>query len=281
MTYLVVGIDHASLAPWHRTSRRAAWPAPRAGRRARLGRGDRPRRGRRHRPGLDRARAPGERAGRRRARGLTRGLRLAWSACSTSTPRTARRASHLHAADEPAGALVLGHGAGGGVDGARPRGGDEGRARGRGQRRAGRAALPRRRPALARARRAARRGLDRGRRAPARGRAARPAARRRRALVRRAGRLPHRRAQTGAVGVLCLAFPVHPPGRPEKTRLPELDAVTVPALVVQGAATRSACRRRPGPHGRHGPRQPLPHRRSRRCADAVRGWWAGLLGLPD
>ena len=40
--------------------------------------------------------------------------------------------------------------------------------------------------------------------------------------------------QTGAVAVLCLAFPVHPPGRPEKTRLAELDAVPVPALVVQG-----------------------------------------------
>jgi predicted alpha/beta-hydrolase family hydrolase len=40
---------------------------------------------------------------------------------------------------------------------------------------------------------------------------------------------------TGAVGVLCLAFPVHPPGRPEKTRLPELDRVSVPTLVVQGA----------------------------------------------
>jgi predicted alpha/beta-hydrolase family hydrolase len=38
----------------------------------------------------------------------------------------------------------------------------------------------------------------------------------------------------GAVAVLCLAFPVHPPGRPEKTRLPELDAVAVPVLVVQG-----------------------------------------------
>lgn len=42
-------------------------------------------------------------------------------------------------------------------------------------------------------------------------------------------------AQTSAVGVLCLAFPVHPPGRPEKTRLPELDSVAVPTLVVQGA----------------------------------------------
>ena len=43
-------------------------------------------------------------------------------------------------------------------------------------------------------------------------------------------------AETGAVAVLCLAFPVHPPGRPDKTRLPELDAVAVPTLVVQGAA---------------------------------------------
>jgi predicted alpha/beta-hydrolase family hydrolase len=37
-----------------------------------------------------------------------------------------------------------------------------------------------------------------------------------------------------AVAVLCLAFPVHPPGKPDKTRMPELDAVTVPTLVVQG-----------------------------------------------
>jgi hypothetical protein len=42
-------------------------------------------------------------------------------------------------------------------------------------------------------------------------------------------------AATGAVAVLCLAFPVHPPGRPDKTRQPELDAVAVPTLVVQGA----------------------------------------------
>jgi hypothetical protein len=41
-------------------------------------------------------------------------------------------------------------------------------------------------------------------------------------------------AETGAAGVLCLAFPVHPPGKPEKTRLAELDAVSVPVLVVQG-----------------------------------------------
>jgi predicted alpha/beta-hydrolase family hydrolase len=43
---------------------------------------------------------------------------------------------------------------------------------------------------------------------------------------------------TGAVGVLCLAFPLQPPRRsgskPAQSRLPELDAVTVPVLVVQG-----------------------------------------------
>ena len=41
-------------------------------------------------------------------------------------------------------------------------------------------------------------------------------------------------ADTGAAAVLCLAFPLHPPGRPEKSRQDELDAVTVPTLVVQG-----------------------------------------------
>jgi hypothetical protein len=43
-------------------------------------------------------------------------------------------------------------------------------------------------------------------------------------------------AATRAVAVLCLAFPLHPPGRPQATRLDELDAVTVPVLVVQGAS---------------------------------------------
>ena len=41
-------------------------------------------------------------------------------------------------------------------------------------------------------------------------------------------------AETGSVAVLCLAFPLHPPGHPEKSRLFELDAVKVPTLVVQG-----------------------------------------------
>lgn len=41
-------------------------------------------------------------------------------------------------------------------------------------------------------------------------------------------------AETEPIAVLCLAFPLHPPGRPEKSRLDELDAVRVPTLVVQG-----------------------------------------------
>ena len=44
---------------------------------------------------------------------------------------------------------------------------------------------------------------------------------------------------TGATAVLCLAFPLRPPRRsgaaPAPSRLFELDAVTVPTLVVQGA----------------------------------------------
>jgi predicted alpha/beta-hydrolase family hydrolase len=39
---------------------------------------------------------------------------------------------------------------------------------------------------------------------------------------------------SGAVGVVALAFPVHPPGRPELSRLAELDGAGVPVLVVQG-----------------------------------------------
>ena len=41
-------------------------------------------------------------------------------------------------------------------------------------------------------------------------------------------------ADVEATGVLCLAFPLHPPGRPERSRLAELTSVTVPTLVVQG-----------------------------------------------
>ncbi|MEV4615428.1 alpha/beta family hydrolase [Kitasatospora sp. NPDC049258] len=41
---------------------------------------------------------------------------------------------------------------------------------------------------------------------------------------------------SGAAGVLALAFPLHPPGRPEKSRAEELLGTGLPTLVVQGGA---------------------------------------------
>lgn len=45
-------------------------------------------------------------------------------------------------------------------------------------------------------------------------------------------------AMTGAAGVLCLSFPLHPPGRPEASRAAELRAPGehgIPVRVIQGA----------------------------------------------
>lgn len=47
----------------------------------------------------------------------------------------------------------------------------------------------------------------------------------------------------GAHGVLCLAFPLHPPGRPETSRAAELTGAGVPVGVVQGETDASG---RPG-----------------------------------
>ncbi len=47
--------------------------------------------------------------------------------------------------------------------------------------------------------------------------------------------------QTGAEAVLCLAFPLLPPrrgDRPPQSRLPELEAVALPVLIVQGESDR-------------------------------------------
>jgi predicted alpha/beta-hydrolase family hydrolase len=47
--------------------------------------------------------------------------------------------------------------------------------------------------------------------------------------------------ETRAEAVLCLAFPLVPPrrgDRPPQSRLPELEAVDVPVLVVQGESDR-------------------------------------------
>ncbi len=61
-------------------------------------------------------------------------------------------------------------------------------------------------------------------------------------------RVACRTASAGqAVAVLCLAFPEHPPGRPEKTRQAELDGVEVPTLVLQGERDPFG-RPKPGPH---------------------------------
>jgi len=85
-------------------------------------------------------------------------------------------------------------------------------------------------------------------------------------------------AAVGAAGVLCLAFPLHPPGRPDKSRLEELDAVTVPTLIVQGesdpfgmppaAEHRQVVRLR----GNHSLRSDAAGLR-----EAVRSWLPGVL----
>lgn len=75
---------------------------------------------------------------------------------------------------------------------------------------------------------------------------------------------------TGAIAVLCLAFPLQPPQRsgsaPRPSRLSELEQVRVPALVVQGArdpfgippaaATRTVVQV-PGDHSLRGDLQPV------------------------
>ena len=79
--------------------------------------------------------------------------------------------------------------------------------------------------------------------------------------------------ETGAVAVLCLAFPVHPPGRPEKSRLAELDAVEVPVLVVQGESDPFGMP--PDASGREVARVKGDHSlRADRAAiaDAIRSW---------
>jgi predicted alpha/beta-hydrolase family hydrolase len=154
------------------------------------------------------------------------------SVVEIDTPGGAARA-HLHRADAPVGALVLGHGAGGSV-GAPDLAAATGVALGLGvsvalveqpYRVAGRRSAP---PAarldaaweavLAHLRAGELAGLP----------------------VTTGGRSSGARvacrtaAETGAAGVLCLAFPLHPPGRPEKTRLAELEPVAVPVLIVQG-----------------------------------------------
>jgi len=88
---------------------------------------------------------------------------------------------------------------------------------------------------------------------------------------------------TGAAGLLCLAFPLLPPrrGKPPQSRLPELEAVTVPVLVVQGERDRfgippeSATRRVvlvPGDHSLRTDPEAV--------AAAVRDWLPLILARP-
>lgn len=86
--------------------------------------------------------------------------------------------------------------------------------------------------------------------------------------------------ETGAVAVLCLAFPLEPPrraGKPVQSRLSELYAVPVPTLVVQGERDRfgipPATKRRsvitvPGDHSLRNPEA---------VAEAVQGWLPGIV----
>ena len=145
--------------------------------------------------------------------------------------------AHLHLAEDPRAALVLGHGAGGGVAArdlvaATRAAADEGLAVvlvEQPYRVAGRRSPPRA-PQLDAAWTAVLEALAgdelRGLPLVTGGRSAGA-----RVACRTA-------AATGAAGVLCLAFPLRPPrrsgGAPAPSRQDELDAVEVPVLVVQG-----------------------------------------------
>jgi uncharacterized protein len=83
--------------------------------------------------------------------------------------------------------------------------------------------------------------------------------------------------ETDSAAVLCLAFPLHPPGRPEKTRLPELAAVGVPTLVVQGESDPFGMP--PDGQNRTVARIPGTHslRSSPAVATAVTDWLEGVV----
>jgi predicted alpha/beta-hydrolase family hydrolase len=90
-------------------------------------------------------------------------------------------------------------------------------------------------------------------------------------------------AAVEAVGVLCLAFPLEPParaGKPRQSRLDELEAVRVPTLVVQGERDPYGAPP-PGPHrevvtveGDHGLKRDVGA-----VAAAVRSWLPDVVGV--
>jgi uncharacterized protein len=90
---------------------------------------------------------------------------------------------------------------------------------------------------------------------------------------------------TGAIGVLCLAFPLRPPRRegaePAPSRLPELEEVTAPVLIVQGERDPFGMPP-PGPRrdvavvrGDHGLKSDLP------ALTAAVAAWLGALVLRE
>ena len=87
---------------------------------------------------------------------------------------------------------------------------------------------------------------------------------------------------TAAAAVLCLAFPLQPPSRsgaaPRPSRLPELEAVKVPTLVVQGAGDPFGI----PPAGRNRTVVQVPGNHSLRTdlqavTDAVQEWLPGVI----
>jgi len=85
-------------------------------------------------------------------------------------------------------------------------------------------------------------------------------------------------AHTDSDAVLCLAFPEHPPGKPEKSRQDELDALEVPVLVVQGESdpfgmpTGGGRREIVAIKGNHGLKSDLNG-----LGEAIAGWLARIL----
>jgi predicted alpha/beta-hydrolase family hydrolase len=192
--------------------------------------------------------------------------------------------AHLHPADEPSAALVLGHGAGGGIEA-----GDLVAAKDAAHSQGVSVALIEQPYRVA------------GRRSPAPARQLDAAWV---AVVERlradelsglplivGGRSLGARvacrtvAEAGGMAVLCLAFPLQPPrrkgGKESPSRLPELDEVAVPMLIVQGDRDRfgmpPAARRRtvvqvPGDHGLKKDLDAV--------ADAVGAWLPGVVAEP-
>ena len=83
---------------------------------------------------------------------------------------------------------------------------------------------------------------------------------------------------TGAVAVLCLAFPLQPPRGSSSSRLPELEEVSVPTLVVQGERDQFGV----PPAGEHRTVMLVPGDHSLRTdleavAAAVRQWLPGVV----